>query len=60
MNCYRGEYPPNHPTFPEGSAALCQENISPVSVDAPNITYTAEDDTAIKAHVRASGESPHL
>ena len=56
MKCYRGEYPPNHPTFPDGSAAICQENSRPVPIDVPDIIYTAEDDKAIQDHVRASGE----
>lgn len=56
MTCYRGEYLPNHPTFPEGSAAVCQEHTIPVPINAPDIHYTSTDDEAIKAHVRASGE----
>ncbi|KAJ3475833.1 hypothetical protein NLI96_g11571 [Meripilus lineatus] len=57
MTCYRGEYLPNHPTFPEGSAAVCQEHTIPVPINAPDIHYTSTDDEAIKAHVRASVSS---
>ncbi len=56
MKCYREEYLPNHPAFPEGSAAACQENTSPVPIDSPDINYTQEDDNAIKTYVRAAGE----
>lgn len=56
MKCFRGEYLPNHPSFPAGSAAACHEHVEPAPLNAPDIVYTPEDDEAIKTHIRASGE----
>lgn len=47
MGFYRGEYPDNHPVFPTGSTAVCQDAAGPVDNDAPDIMYTTEDDNAI-------------
>ncbi|KAG8703809.1 hypothetical protein FRC08_002624 [Ceratobasidium sp. 394] len=58
MPHYRGEYVPMHPKFPEGSEAACAKYDSPP--DAPsikNIEYTAEDNAAIEAFIRQSGET---
>ncbi|EKM51208.1 uncharacterized protein PHACADRAFT_213078 [Phanerochaete carnosa HHB-10118-sp] len=52
MPCYEGEYTPHHPLFPSGSATLCAQNVAPVSVDAPRLVYTKEDDKALEAHLR--------
>ncbi len=56
MKCYRGDYSPNHPAFPEGSPAVCQETTGPVPICTPDISYTQGDDDAIKTLVRASGK----
>ncbi|KIK41291.1 GMC oxidoreductase [Suillus luteus UH-Slu-Lm8-n1] len=47
MPSYRGEVPAGHPSFPEGSAAVCGETCGPVDLNAPDIIYTTEDDEAI-------------
>ncbi|KAJ3553624.1 hypothetical protein NM688_g3508 [Phlebia brevispora] len=52
MPCYRGEYAPWHPKFPEGSAAAAGLDVRPVAVDAPDLLYTAEDDKAIEQHMK--------
>ena len=57
MKCYRGEFLPYHPAFPEGSAATCHESANPVALETPDIEYTAEDDEAIKVFVRATGKN---
>ncbi|KAG0694896.1 GMC oxidoreductase-domain-containing protein [Suillus ampliporus] len=49
---YRGEVTSGHPTFPEGSAAVCGEAAGPVDLNAPDIIYTAEDDKAIDTYLR--------
>lgn len=55
MPCYEGEYTPNHPVFPEGSEALCKQDVRPVPADAPKLEYTAEDDKALEAYLRKFG-----
>lgn len=52
MKCFRGEYAPYHPSFPEGSAAACKADIMPVAIDAPDIAYTEEDDRAIERYLQ--------
>lgn len=53
MPCYRGEYLPHHPIFPEGSAAKCVEGVhGPVEVDAPDIVYDEKDEQAIEEYTR--------
>ncbi|EGO00550.1 hypothetical protein SERLA73DRAFT_104857 [Serpula lacrymans var. lacrymans S7.3] len=56
---YRGEYQPKHPVFPEGSAAACREVKGPVPIDAPDITYTTEDNEAIETYHRQIMGSGH-
>jgi alcohol oxidase len=57
MPSYRGEIPSGHPRFPEGSAAVCGETTGAVDLNAPDITYTAEDDEAIDKFNRDRGKS---
>ncbi|PCH43107.1 GMC oxidoreductase [Wolfiporia cocos MD-104 SS10] len=52
MPSYRGEYPPGHPVFPEGSLAACRADRRPVEINDPDIQYTAKDDKAIDEHIR--------
>ncbi|KAG8698147.1 hypothetical protein FRC09_007402 [Ceratobasidium sp. 395] len=53
MPCYRGEFPPLHPKFPEGSSAAITKLDAPPDVkDVKNLVYTAEDNAAIEAHIR--------
>ena|SRR6267154_5462294 len=61
MSSYRGEISAGHPTFPEGSAAVCGEASGPVDLNAPDIIYTAEDDEVISKFHRDCGKSwrPH-
>lgn len=60
MACYRGEYVPNHPQFAAGSAALCQGEIAPVAIAAPDLVYTEEDELAIEEYTRKFGASALL
>ncbi|TBU37889.1 alcohol oxidase-like protein [Dichomitus squalens] len=54
MSSYRGEYAPDHPTFPQDSeAAVSQDHNTPVAIDAPDIVYTKEDDEAIDDFLKA-------
>ncbi len=57
MSVYRGPFAPLHPQFPGGSpaAAALAENV-PVTLDAPKIVYSKEDDEAIATNVRNFGE----
>ena len=55
MTCYRGEYVPNHPQFATTSLALCQSEIKPVAIDAPDIQYTEDDEKAIETYIRKIG-----
>ncbi|KAF8627739.1 hypothetical protein AX15_004265 [Amanita polypyramis BW_CC] len=57
MKLYRGEYSPDHPRFPEGSAAQCGSTEGPVEIDAPDIAYSKEDDDAIDEFHRAKTET---
>ncbi|TCD66633.1 hypothetical protein EIP91_001100 [Steccherinum ochraceum] len=52
MACFRGEYPPTHPKFSKTSLAAINEEPTPVALDAPDITYTEEDNNAIRNYVR--------
>lgn len=56
MKCYRGEFTPYHPIFPEGSDAVCKEDRMPVSIESPDIVYTKEDDEAIWKYLQAQRE----
>ncbi|KAI0644557.1 alcohol oxidase-like protein [Trametes meyenii] len=56
MSTYRGEYAPDHPEFPKGSAAAIPEGpVMPVPIDAPEIVYTTQDDEAIDDLIRSRG-----
>ncbi|KAL1942491.1 hypothetical protein VTO73DRAFT_6093 [Trametes versicolor] len=63
MSCFRGLYAPDHPTFPDGSAAHGPEALTgmPVDVHAPDLVYTEEDDKAIdvilKSHILTAWHS---
>ncbi|CCM05910.1 uncharacterized protein FIBRA_08148 [Fibroporia radiculosa] len=52
MPSYRGEYVPNHPAFPDNSAATCRSDVYPATISDPDIEYTAEDDQAIDVYSR--------
>ncbi|THH26925.1 hypothetical protein EUX98_g7267 [Antrodiella citrinella] len=56
MKCYRGEYTPWHPQFPEGSEGTCRHEAMPVPMDAPNIKWTAEDNKIIDKYHRDFAE----
>ncbi|THU99422.1 alcohol oxidase [Dendrothele bispora CBS 962.96] len=51
MPGFRGAFVPAHPQFPEGSSAALNET-GPVSLDAPNVVYSPEDDEAIDIYIR--------
>ena len=55
---YRGAVPQAHPKFPEGSRASTTEEVAPVDLFAPRITYTGEDDAAIDEYHRRTGKPP--
>lgn len=55
MCFYRGEFAPDHPKFPQGSAAESNVANGPVPTSAPTISYTAEDDKAIDDYHRSAG-----
>ncbi|PIL33968.1 hypothetical protein GSI_03676 [Ganoderma sinense ZZ0214-1] len=62
MTSYRGEFAPDFPIFPTGSAAaVSPDHNTSVSIDAPDIVYTEEDDKAIddflKANIRTAWHS---
>ncbi|TCD60832.1 hypothetical protein EIP91_009421 [Steccherinum ochraceum] len=52
MRCYRGEYTAWHPKFPPGSEAECKADTMQVSMDAPDIKWTQEDDKIIDQYVK--------
>ncbi|KAG9100669.1 hypothetical protein FS749_013716 [Ceratobasidium sp. UAMH 11750] len=53
MPCYRGEFAPLHPKFPEGSAAAAVKLDGPLDPkDIQNLVYTAEDNAAIETFLR--------
>ncbi|ESK91954.1 alcohol oxidase-like protein [Moniliophthora roreri MCA 2997] len=54
VKSYRGEHAPEHPKFPEGSAAAASVASGPVDINAPDIVYTAEDDKAVDDYSRAN------
>ncbi|KAJ7187803.1 GMC oxidoreductase-domain-containing protein [Mycena filopes] len=54
MPAFRGALPPAHPQFAADSpAAAALTETSPVAISAPNIVYSAADDAAIDANIRA-------
>lgn len=59
MACYRGEFAPSHPPFPEGSLAVCRRegDIRPVDIAASDIQYTEGDEKVIEEYTRKSGAS---
>ncbi|KAJ7482497.1 hypothetical protein FB451DRAFT_1393840 [Mycena latifolia] len=50
MDGYRGESVLDHPVFPAGSQATCQEASGPVDITAPDIVYSEADDDADTFH----------
>ncbi|KAH7908609.1 GMC oxidoreductase-domain-containing protein [Hygrophoropsis aurantiaca] len=52
MGLFRGEYAPNHPPFPEHSAARCGEASGPVNISDPDIVYSEEDDKVLDNYHR--------
>lgn len=55
---FRAPFDPTHPQFSEDSKAALAIESGPIPLDAPKITYSADDDAAIDATVRNMGESP--
>lgn len=49
---FRGEFVEGHPQYPPGSAAAAGLQTTPVPINAPDITYTPEDDRAIETWVK--------
>ncbi|KAI0354317.1 alcohol oxidase-like protein [Trametes cingulata] len=49
---YRGEVVASHPAFAPTSQAAVGRRSGPVSVTAPNIEYTAEDEEILEKHIR--------
>ena len=56
MPAYRGEAAFFQPLFAVDSPAACQETDSPVSIGAPDIVYSIEDDKAIEEFHRNFGK----
>ncbi len=57
MTSYNGESIPDMPNFPAGSGAAAPPNHNtPISIDAPDIVYTEEDDKAINDFLKANSE----
>jgi alcohol oxidase len=57
MPYFRGEPPAVHPAFAPGSAAAIVAHAEgPVAFDAPRIEYSEEDERALEAYARATGE----
>jgi len=57
MRCYRGEFGPGHPRYPEGSqAAVSKASAGPVDMFSPDITYSTQDDEAIDQYHRETGQ----
>ncbi|KAJ7606649.1 hypothetical protein FB45DRAFT_1068331 [Roridomyces roridus] len=55
LSFFRGALPPTHPNFnPESSAAAAILETSPVSLEAPKIVYSKDDDEAIDTYLRQS------
>ena len=56
MPHFRGELALLHPSFtPGGSASVIAQVEGPVSLDAPWIMYSEEDERALEAYVRKTG-----
>ena len=59
MASYRGEIARDHPQFAAGSAAAVPDGrvqAGAVGLDAPDISYTAEDDKVVETHIKANSE----
>ena len=59
MASYRGEIARDHPKFAPSSAAAVPDGpvqAGAVSLDAPDISYTAEDDKVVETHIKANSE----
>ncbi|KAK1752884.1 hypothetical protein QBC47DRAFT_430978 [Echria macrotheca] len=52
MECYRGEYAPDHPPFPGHSRAACGERDGPVGESEGRIEYSEEDDGILETWLR--------
>ncbi len=52
LPAFRGALVPAHPQFAADSPAALVET-GPISLDAPKIVYSAEDDAAIDHNIRA-------
>lgn len=52
MPSFRGEYAPDHPSFPKGSKAACVTVDEPLPEDVADIEYTPADDKAIEEWAR--------
>ena len=62
MAAYRGEFAPNHPVFPAGSATAIpasSKEVRPVAIDVPDLVYTADDDAAIDQYLKVESEFLH-
>ena len=59
MLCYRGEFEPGHPRFPEGSQASSKPLTGPTDVFSSDIVYSAEDNEAIDAFHREKSTHTH-
>ena len=56
MPHFRGEYASFHPAFaPGGPASVIAQAEGPVSLAAPRIMYSKEDELALEAYVRKKG-----
>ena len=56
MPHFRGEYASFHPAFaPGGPASVIAQAEGPVSLAAPRIMYSKEDERALEAYVRKKG-----
>ena len=59
MASYRGEIARDHPKFARGSAAAVPDGpvqVGAVGLDAPDISYTTEDDKVVETHIKANSE----
>jgi alcohol oxidase len=56
MPIFDGELLEGNPTFAKGSSAVYADT-GPADIFAPDIIYSADDDDAIDAYIRNSGES---
>ncbi|KAI0350351.1 alcohol oxidase-like protein [Trametes cingulata] len=52
LRSYRGEVAGRHPAFPSSGEAAAGRRNGPVSVLAPDLQYSPEDDKALEDHIR--------